>query len=319
MSYPDWVYDRGLEDEEWVHDRWDDDDDYDDDDDDSPNPPKVERKEIKMEKRVLFSGESIPEHPHELNDKTNEYIDFFETLLTQTELLAYQKKNIEVKDEWGRTSKKVVDVIIVRPEIKELGKVFGVSIDDIVCKNFSDVANKIKTQENKFLVLLDKIKEWFSAYESLNRNNIDFIDLYSDKVSLNRMIKGLRNYYNSDVKDKHGRIFLPLQTICQNFAFDLRTEKRKSDLQKIIADRDELLTKAENSSSSWDRHYYEYNYKEKKEQVERQYALIQSFEQVNCFSRETFAMLYLCLESYMQKENAILNFLQKNYFVEVTE
>ena len=37
-DYPDWVYERGLEDEDWVHDRWGDDDDdddyyYDDDDD----------------------------------------------------------------------------------------------------------------------------------------------------------------------------------------------------------------------------------------------------------------------------------------------
>lgn len=23
-NYPDWVIDRGLKDEEWVHDRWDD-------------------------------------------------------------------------------------------------------------------------------------------------------------------------------------------------------------------------------------------------------------------------------------------------------
>jgi len=332
MSYPDWVYDRGLEDEEWVHDRWGDDDDYydyDDNADESLNPSEVERKEIKMEKRVLFSEKHIPEHPHELKSFSknvygaNKNIDFFETLLTQTELLAYQKKNINISDEYGRISEKIADVIIVRPEIKELGKVFGVSIDDIACENFSDVANKIRMQEDKFLILLDKIKEWFLAYESLDSNNIDFIDLYSDKVSLNRMIKGLRSYYHInhrfayqdfknknlycyDIKDEYGRIFLPLQSICRNFAFDLDTEKRKSDLQEIIAKRD---TAASTKS------YYNYEQKE----VEKQYALIQSFEQTNCFARETFAMLYLRLEPYVQKETAILNFLQKNYFIKVTE
>lgn len=32
-NYPDWVEERGLENEDWVHDRWgneEDDDDYDD-------------------------------------------------------------------------------------------------------------------------------------------------------------------------------------------------------------------------------------------------------------------------------------------------
>ena len=324
MSYPDWVYDRGLEDEGWVHDRWGDDDDYydyDDDDnaDESLNPSELERKEIKMEKRVLFSVEHFSEHPKNLTQTSSynnyaEHISFFTKTLTQAELLAYQKKQIQVTDitdRWSETTSKNVNTIVVRPEIKELGKFFGVSIDDIACENFSDVANKIRTQEEKFLILLDKIKEWFSAYKSLDSNNIDFIDLYSDKVSLNKMIKGLRSYYH--VKDEDGRIFLPFQNLCQNLAYDLKTEKRKSDLQKIIAERDNLLTAVKSSYSR------RRDYEDKKEQVEKQYALIQSFEQTNCFSRETFAMLYLRLEPYVQKENAILNFLQKGYFKEVTE
>lgn len=32
--YDDWVYERGLENEDWVHDRWGDDSSDDDDDDD---------------------------------------------------------------------------------------------------------------------------------------------------------------------------------------------------------------------------------------------------------------------------------------------
>lgn len=32
--YDDWIYERDLEDEDWVHDRWGDDDDDDDWDDD---------------------------------------------------------------------------------------------------------------------------------------------------------------------------------------------------------------------------------------------------------------------------------------------
>lgn len=32
--YDDWVYERGLESEDWVHDRWGDDSSDDDDDDD---------------------------------------------------------------------------------------------------------------------------------------------------------------------------------------------------------------------------------------------------------------------------------------------
>lgn len=274
MHYDDWVYDRGLENEEWVHDRWGDDDDWDDDYDDNVNTSRKEEKNNMYEKKFFT----------EMNIKEG----FNDTDLMKIQKVLNLKNIIAINSLDG-----LKYTIFVQKDIKNLANAFGINLEDISCENILDANEKIFEYSQVIAVELNSLIEtYFKNKKSFMHGNIDFIDLYEDKKTLNEMVAAINQYYGDNS-------FETLSSICKNFAFNIDLSKLKNEINENISKKNEL-----------DREYDEYKYENYNKKTKELYSLLQSIENSNCFSRETFAMLYIRLIKYVEQEKAINDFLK---------
>ena len=316
MSYPDWVYDRDLQDEDWVHDRWGDDDDYDDDDyDDFAEEPnkKVKTEETKKmqifnKTRDFYSYEKedcydIFSKCFSLYEKSSTFEKEIKSICNRTDLLAcYPKNNCYY--------------VVLRPEIKKLTDAFGLGVPETTKTDNIMEATKIIEKYTRIIQqdLFERIIQWEKASINLKNGNIDFIDLYSDKQSLNEMVSGIIVYYGCANKDEIREIdvFSSFRNICRKLAFQLDAEERDNKLRQMIHEKQEKNKKYQNS----------YDIKQIIKQIERNINWLsrinQKIDHANCYSRETFAMLYIRLEPYVIQERAMREFFQHNFFQSVS-
>lgn len=281
-QYDDWVYDRGLENEDWVHDRWgDDDDDWDDDDDyecESPNNTSIKVNEVKENKKMITKKlfNSV------IYDKSEDNWSC-RTKLNTRQIL--EENEFVALDNIGDGKY----MVYVQRDVQKLASIFGIDLKDVECSNLSE-ANEIFINYKNLIAckLGDSTLEFSNQKFAFKNGKIDFIDLYSDKQTLNTMINAVNKYYGDNT-------FTKMRSICKYFAIN-------NDLSLLQNEIDENIKNRNNHKS--DKYYYE----QYDNEVKRLYAILTDIKNANCFSRETFAMLYIMLEKYEAKEIALEKF-----------
>lgn len=279
-QYDDWVYDRGLEDEDWVHDRWgDDDDDWDDDDDyecEAPNNTSIKINEVKENKKMITKKlfNSV------IYDKSK---GSFRQELTRSQIL--EENEFVALDNIGYGKY----MVYVQRDVQELASAFGIDLKDVECSNLSE-ANEVFINYKNLITskLISSIIKFTNQRFDFKNGKIDFIDLYSDKQTLNTMINAVNKYYGDNT-------FTRMRSICKFFAIN-------NDLSRLQNEIDENIKKRNDNKRD------KYNYDKYDNEVKRLYAILTDIKNANCFSRETFAMLYIRLEEYKTKELALEKF-----------
>lgn len=280
--YDDWVYDRGLENEDWVHDRWGDDDDYWDDDDDyeceSPNNTSIKVNEVKENKKMITKKlfNSVIYDKLEGNWICRKKLNTRQ-ILEENEFVALDN----IGD--GKY------MVYVQRDVQKLASIFDIDLKDVECSNLSEANETFINYKNLIAGKLgDSTLEFSNQKFSFKNGKIDFIDLYSDKQTLNTMINAVNKYYGDNT-------FTKMRSICKYFAIN-------NDLSLLQNEIDENIKNRNNHKS--DKYYYE----KYDNEVKRLYAILTDIKNANCFSRETFAMLYIMLEKYEAKEIALEKF-----------
>ena len=278
--YDDWVYERGLENEDWVHDRWgDDDDDWDDDDDyecEALNNTSIKINEVKENKKMitkkLFNSVIYD------NSKGS-----FIQELTRSQIL--EENEFVALDNIGYGKY----MVYVQRDVQELASAFGIDLEDVECSNLSE-ANEVFINYKNLITskLISSIIKFTKQSIDFKNGKIDFIDLYSDKQTLNTMINAVNKYYGDNT-------FTRMRSICKFFAIN-------NDLSRLQNEIDENIKNRNNNKRD------KYNYDKYDNEVKRLYAILTDIKNTNCFSRETFAMLYIRLEEYKTKELALEKF-----------
>lgn len=182
--------------------------------------------------------------------------------------------------------------IYVQKDIQRTASAFGIKVCDITCAHIVDAVEVVSEYRRVIKVnLVEHIHEYFNNKEALKSGNIDFINLYQDKQTLNSMVSAVNYYYGDNS-------FSTLSSICKKFAISL-------DLSKIEFEINSNMLKREQFGH---RGYTNYD-----ANVKKLYSILTNIRNANCFSRETFAMLYVRLEEYVTKEKEI------NYLLELID
>lgn len=171
--------------------------------------------------------------------------------------------------------------VFVQPDVKILAAAFDINIEDTERKTVTAAAETILKCKNIITNdLISAIKEFYANKERFVNGDISFIESYSDQITMNKMISAVNAQLGDDT-------FETLQAICRDFAYEIDL----SEIKEKISER-----------SKKNRCYLS------KEKI---YKIYQTIVNANCFSRETFAMLYVRLEEYVRKEIALSEFDHK--------
>lgn len=245
-QYDDWVYDRGLEGEDWVHDRWgDDDDDWDDDWDDDicSNNTGLKKENNKMHTKNFFKNIKVR------NESNGARWDLI-IILKNNEFIALDSED-------GNKY-----TIYVQQDVQELASVFGINLKNIRCENLTKANEKFLEYKQLITVtLVAAIMKYNSEKGSFREGNIDFIDMYSDKQTLNNMVNAVNNYFGDDT-------FSKMRSICKKFALNLDLSPLQNELNENIKNR-------ENSRYRSDIENYD-------NKVKRLYDILTAIKSANC-------------------------------------
>lgn len=299
MSYPDWVEDRFGDDiPDWAEERWgddDDDDDFDDFDnfDNFSDSNNQSRREYVMSTKEFFTGVKLPDSRSEVKKCISRSRRFStESAMREMENVLKQKNLIAVDPEDDEKYK-----VYVCENMQKLAKGFNIYLPATTeCRNVMEAVDTVsrykkRIEEDLFL----EIESFFQKINDMENGHFEFLCPYENASGMNDMLEAINQQYQI-------HSFEELQSFCRRFAYTL-------DLSEIEEKIEENVQKIDKEKKN--RYASEWEIKKlNKENISLSKALM-SIKNSSYFSRETFAMLYIRLEDYVKKEQAIIEFVSE--------
>lgn len=289
MSIPDWAFERGIENDAWVQERFgddndDDDDDWDDDyrENDKNYPPKsiqTQNNNFKKEKNIMSEKKFFEKIPA-INSKGNTPSDALEKIkevLNRPDIFA-----INYSDEKY--------TVYIQPEVSELSLAFEVKLPQSTeCKNVIEATQLLNSFIERIKELEEKIAVFYKDDILFKENSINFLNPYETNENFNIMLINICKYLGNEEYS-----FEKLQKICYSLTKELK-----------LTELDETIKKLTEAS--------------KHDNAEKYINIRQAIKNSGYFTKETFAMLYVNLEQYVIFEKALSKFLTEGFHYIIVE